>query len=192
MVTGVGPTHRIVLQSNLASVETPDGILFTVGHELGHYIMRDTWKELAIITTLLLAGFWLTDRLGRAAIRRFSRRWGFSELSDPASLPLILFFLTFLWLAFVPAFNLIHRHIEHEADRFGLELTHQNHAAAIVFIGDVQRGDDAPDWDTFFLVFQATHRSVAQRVEFANSYKPWEQGEPLVYGNVCKSEITAR
>ena len=25
-------------------------------------------------------------------------------------------------------------------------------------------------------------------IEFANSYKPWEQGAPLVYGNVCKSE----
>jgi len=33
--------------------------------------------------------------VGRAAIRRFSRRWGFSELSDPASFPLIMFLLTF-------------------------------------------------------------------------------------------------
>jgi hypothetical protein len=71
---------------------------------------------LAIITAFLLGGFWLTDRLGRAAIRRFSRLWG-SELSDPASFPLILFLLTFLWLAFVPFFNLIGRHIDHEADR---------------------------------------------------------------------------
>ncbi|MGD0508387.1 MAG: M48 family metalloprotease [Terriglobales bacterium] len=187
-VTGFGPTNRIILQSNLASVETPDQIVFTVGHELKHYIMHDAWKGLAIIAGCLLAGFCLTDRLGRAAIRRFSRRWGFSELSDPASLPLMLFLLTFLWLAFLPFFNLISRHIEHEADRFGLELTHQNHAAAMVFAGDVQRGDDAPDWDTFFLVFQATHPSPAQRIEFANIYKPWEQGKPLVYANVCKSE----
>jgi STE24 endopeptidase len=103
-------------------------------------------------------------------------------------LPLILFLLTFLWLAFVPFFNLISRHIEHEADRFGLELTHQNQAAAMVFAGDVQRGDDVPDWDPFFLVFLALHPSVAQRIEFANIYEPWEQGKPLVYGNVCKSE----
>jgi hypothetical protein len=46
---------------------------------------------LAIIAVCLLAGFWLTDRMGRAAIRRFSGRWGFSELSDPASFPLIVF-----------------------------------------------------------------------------------------------------
>jgi STE24 endopeptidase len=187
-VTGLGPTNRIVLQSNLASVETPDQIVFTIGHELKHYVMDDNWKGLAIIAVCLLAGFWLTDRLGRAAIRRFSGRWGFSELSDPASLPLIVFLLTFFWLAIVPFFNLFARHIELEADRFGLELTHQNHAAAMVFARDASSGDVAADWDTFFLIFQATHPSVAQRIEFANTYKPWEQGKPLVYGNVCKPE----
>ena len=187
-VTGLGPTNRIVLQSNLASVETPDQIVFTIGHELKHYVMDDNWKGLAIIAVCLLAGFWLTDRLGRAAIRRFSGRWGFSELSDPASFPLIVFLLTFFWLAIVPFFNLFARHIELEADRFGLELTHQNHAAAMVFARDASSGDVAADWDTFFLIFQATHPSVAQRIEFANTYKPWEHGKPLVYGNVCKPE----
>jgi STE24 endopeptidase len=187
-VTGLGPTNRIVLQNNLASVETPDQIVFTIGHELKHYVMGDNWKGLAIIALCLLVGFWLTDRLGRAALRRFSARWGFSELSDPASFPLILFLLTVLWLAILPFFNLFSRHIELEADRFGLELTHQNHEAAMVFVGDVQSRKVAPDWDTFFLIFQARHPSVAQRIEFANSYKPWEQGKPLVYGNVCKPE----
>jgi STE24 endopeptidase len=100
----------------------------------------------------------------------------------------MVFLLTLLWLAFVPFFNLIGRHIEHEADRFGLELTHQNPTMAMVFAGDVQRGDVAPNWDTFFLIFQAHHPSVAERIQFANTYKPWEQGKPLVYGNVCKSE----
>ncbi|MGO8720960.1 MAG: M48 family metalloprotease [Acidobacteriaceae bacterium] len=187
-VTGLGPTNRIVLQSNLMTVETPDEIVFTVGHELKHYVMGDNWKALAIITGFLLAGFWLTDRLGRAAIRRFSGRWGFRELSDPASLPLIVFLLTFLWIAFVPFFNLFARHIEHEADRFGLELTHENHAAATIFAKDVQSGRVVPEWDTFFLVTQGTHPSVAERIRFANTYKPWEHGAPLVYGNVCKAE----
>ncbi len=186
-VVGLGPTNRIVLQSNLAQVETPDQIEFTVGHELKHYVMGDNWKALAIIAAILLGGFWLTDRLGRAAIRRFSRRWGFCELSDAASFPLVVFMFTFIWLAILPFFNLFARHIEFEADRFGLELTHQNHEAAMIFVRDAQT-DLAPDWDTFFLIFRATHPSIAVRIKFANSYKPWEQGAPLVYGSVCKSE----
>jgi STE24 endopeptidase len=98
-----------------------------------------------------------------------------------------VFLLTFFWLAFWPFFNLLARHIELEADRFGLELNHQNHAAAMIFVRDAQTSL-APDWGTFFLVFQADHPSIRTRIEFANSYKPWEQEVPLVYGKVCKSE----
>jgi Zn-dependent protease with chaperone function len=177
-VVGLGPTNRIVLQSNLAQVETPDQIEFTVGHELKHYVMGDNWKALAIIVAILLGGFWFTDRLGRAAIHRFSQRWGFSELSDPAPFPLIVFMFTFIWLAILPFFNLFARHIELEADRFGLELTHQNHAASMIFAKDAETGLP-PVWDTFFLITQATHPSIAVRIEFANDYKPWEKGAPL-------------
>jgi len=186
-VTGLGPTNRIVLQGNLTTVETPDQIEFTIGHELKHYVMDDNWKALAIIAAFLLAGFWLTDRLGRAVLRRFSPRWGFRELSDPASFPLMMFLLTFLVFAVGPFFNLFARHIEFEADRFGLELTHQNHAEAAMFAKQDQSGD-VPEWDTFFLLSQATHPSDTKRIEFANTYKPWLQGAPLVYGSVCKSE----
>ena len=49
MVSGIGPTHRIILQANLGTTESPDGIVFTVGHELKHYVMHDAWKGLAII-----------------------------------------------------------------------------------------------------------------------------------------------
>jgi STE24 endopeptidase len=96
--------------------------------------------------------------------------------------------LSALWLATLPFFNLFARHIELEADRFGLELTHQNHAVAMMFAGQT---DLSPDWDTFFLVFEATHPSNAVRINFANTYKPWEQGKSLVYGNVCTSESIA-
>ena len=43
-----------------------------------------------------------------------------------------------------------------------------------------------PDYDLFFTLFRATHPSLADRIRFANDYKPWEKGEPLVYSDVCK------
>jgi STE24 endopeptidase len=186
-VVGLGPTNRIVLQSDIATAETPDQIEFTIGHELKHYVLGDNWKALVIIASLLLVGFWLADRLGRAAIRLWSRRFGFSELADPASLPLMAVIFTAFWLCTLPLFNLFARHIEHEADRFGLELTHKNYATAIMFAQEAQAGR-APEWDTFFLIFRATHPSVAERIRFANAYKPWERGIPPVYGKVCRPE----
>jgi len=85
----------------------------------------------------------------------------------------------------VPFFNLFARHIEIEADRFGLELTHENQATAMMFAKDAQ-SDLPPEWDAFFLTFRATHPSAGERICFANTYKPWEQGVPLAYGDVCK------
>ncbi len=179
-VVGLGPTNRIVLEDGITEHETANQITFTVGHELKHYVMGDNWKALAIIATLLFIGLWLIHVVGS----RFATRLG--GLSDPAALPLALLFANLLWLAVLPAFNWEARRIEFEADRFGLELTHQNRAAAELFAGWA-KGDTQPaDFNTFFLLFRQTHPSLGDRIRFANSYKPWEKGEPLAYGDVCR------
>ncbi len=185
-VVGLGPTKRIILDSDIFKNETPYEIRFTVGHELKHYVMGDNYKALAVIALLLLTGFWLTNKIGRGVISRFGRRMGFQELSDPASLPLIVLIMTAYWLCVLPLFNLYARSIEHEGDRFGLELTHENRALAEIEANYMIRDKDPPDWDTFFLIFRATHPSDGERIRFANSYHPWLEGKPLVYGDVCR------
>ena len=104
-VVGLGPTKQIILDQDIFKNEAPAQVRFTVGHELKHYVEGDNYKALAIVALLLLAGFWLTNRLGTAAIARFHRRFGFSELSDPALLPLIVLILTAFWLCVLPEFN---------------------------------------------------------------------------------------
>lgn len=184
-VVGLGPTNRVILEDHIARAETPDQITGTISHELKHYVMGDNYKALAIVAAFLLTGFWLVDRLGRAAIRRWHRRFGFDDLADPAALPLIVAILFGFWLCVLPLFNWEARSIEREADRFGLELTHEGHANAQLFASWAK--DVPPDYDAFFLLFRATHPSLAERTAMANDYRPWEKGEPLVYGDVCKS-----
>jgi STE24 endopeptidase len=183
-VVGLGPTKRIFLEDGIQHVETPDQIVFTVSHELKHYVLGDNWTALAIIAALLLVGFLLVHVLGRAAIARWHRRFGFEELSDPASLPLAAMIVLLVWLCALPAYNWEARHIELEADRFGLELSHQNRAAAQLFAGWAK--GFPVEYDGFALAFRATHPSLGDRIRFANGYKPWEHGGKLVYGDVCK------
>jgi STE24 endopeptidase len=185
-VVGLGPTNRIVLDRDIFKTENPDQIEFTVGHELKHYIEKDNWKALAIIFGLMLSGFFLTDRLGRYLIARRSQRFGLDTLTDPASLPLIILLLSLFWLAVSPAFNLFARHIETEADRFGLELTHENQPMGEIFANYVKRDGELSDWSSFFLAFRATHPSNADRIRFSNTYRPWAKGEPLQYEGTCK------
>jgi Zn-dependent protease with chaperone function len=184
-VVGLGPTNRIILGEDWFPNDAPEALRFTVGHELKHYVMGDNYWSIAVICGVLLLGFFMVHLLGRALISRFRVRFGFNDLADPASLPLGVLILTASWLCVLPLFNWYGRHVEFEADRFGLELTHDNYGLAQMEAGYINGGDVA-DWGPFFRIFRATHPTNGERIRFANSYRPWERGEPLVYGEVCK------
>jgi len=181
-VVGLGPTNRIVLEDDIAKHETQAQIEFTVAHELKHYRLGDNWIALAIIVAVLGAVF-LAIHLLVPPLARFFRLEGFA---DPATLPLIALIAGTIWLLALPAFNWEARRIEFEADRFSLELTQQNQAAAELFAGWTKSNLSAPEFDTFFRLFRQTHPSLGERIRFANSYKPWESGQPLVYRDVCR------
>jgi Zn-dependent protease with chaperone function len=190
-VYGLGPTVRIFLQDDLSKENTPAQIRFTIAHELKHYVMGDNWQVLPIVILLAFAGFWLTYRIGRWSMRRLHAQFGFTELEDPASLPLLVVCMTALWLTTTPIFLLYNRHIEREADRFALELSHENEAAAQLFASWAKQGTDWVQPDGFALAFYYTHPSIAERMELANSYHPWLQGEPLRYADACSMPIPA-
>lgn len=183
---GLGPTKRIFLEADIAKVETPEQILGTVGHELKHYIVGDNYKALAIIAGVMLVGFLFVQILGRRMIRRWHALFGFDDLADPASLPLFVLILFGFWLLVLPVFNWEARSIEHEADRFGLELTHSNQASAELYAGWAKTIPAEYDW--FFYLFKATHPSLGDRIRFANTYRPWETGATLVYGEICRAK----
>ena len=185
-VTGLGGTARIVIYDTALTSLDDREILVVVGHETKHYLLDDVWKIVGAYVGLMLIGFFAVDRLARAAIRRWSGRFGFTELSDPAALPLLLFVFGLVSLVATPILNATSRHIEHEADRFGLELTHDNHAAASVFIkrNNEAMGVPYPGW--LERTFRLDHPSLGDRITFANEYHPWDEGKPLVYGDRIK------
>ena len=82
-----------------------------------------------------------------------------------------------------PATLALSRYHEHEADRFALELTHDNHGGASAFVA-LQRQNLAvprPGW--LFKLFRASHPPIGERVDFINDYRPWARGEPERYAD---------
>jgi len=75
------------------------------------------------------------------------------------------------------------RHQEREADRFGLELTRNNRAAATAFVKLQQENLAVPQPAPLYRLWRAAHPSLAERITFANSYRPWASGTPLRYGD---------
>jgi len=158
-----------------------------VAHELKHYLFDNTWLPLLLIAALGIGGGLSVHYFARLACRTWSRRFGFDSLGQSAALPLILAIAQLYMLIAIPAFNLTAQHIELGADRFALELTRENEARARVSAD--QCGRLWLSEDTLFdRLYRTTHPSVADRINLANSYRPWETGARLVYGDSILSE----
>jgi Zn-dependent protease with chaperone function len=185
-VAGVGGTKRIVLWDTIIARLDEPQLLFVMGHEMGHYVLNHIWKALAIFSVLIGVLLYAVHRVAGVVIGRYEGRFGFSELSDVASLPLIMLLFSLAFLVVSPIVLGINRHFEHEADRFGLEITRANRPAALSFVRLQQDNlaNPRPHW--LVRLFRASHPTLAERIEFANSYRPWETGQPLVYEHLFK------
>lgn len=180
-VNGFGASQRIVIWDTTLLGMEEDEILFVVGHEMGHYKLDHIWKGIAVFSLLSFVLFFLASRLTAWGMRRFGSRWGFTELADVASMPLLSAALSVLSLIAQPAINGYARRVEHEADVFAVELTRDNDAGARAFLklGSQNRSDpEPPAWVMFF---QFTHPPLMDRIRFALTYTPWEQGKPNRY-----------
>ena len=179
--TGIGGTKRIVLWDTIIRQFTPDELLMVMGHEMGHYVLNHVWKGLAFFSALLLLGLYLVHRTSGWVLQRFASRTGVTELSDVASMPLLILLVGVFGFIFQPAGNAFSRHLEHEADRFGLEITHLNHACGTAFAKFVQHDLSYPTPGPLYVLWRSDHPPAAARIEFCNSYHPWDQGKPGEY-----------
>ena len=137
-------------------------------------------------STLILVSLNLAYLLAGPVIGRFKNIWGFAAPSDFAALPLGLLAFWLFCFAELPIDMAFSRHIEHEADRFGLELTHGNHAAATVFAKLLQANLGIPRPGTIPMIWFGSHPCIADRIEFCNTYHPWETVQPSKYEEYMK------
>jgi STE24 endopeptidase len=185
-VTGVGRTKRIVLWDTLLARLSPRQTRFVVGHELGHYVLGHVWINILVSSALTLLGLYGVHRTADLLLGAFGASFGFKALADPASLPLLMVLLSLFSLVMTPAALALSRIHEREADRFGLELGHDNHAAATAFVALQQQNLAVPRPGWLFKVFRASHPPIGERVDFINGYRPWEHGQPERYGGLFR------
>jgi Zn-dependent protease with chaperone function len=184
-VTGFGASKRIVVwDTTIAKMTTPE-IVFVTGHEMGHYVLQHIPKELTLVFLVLLIVFYIGYRWIGALLAHNGEAWGIRGLDDWASLPALLLVLTILIFIASPVMNAISRHFEHQADQYGLEVTHgltpdsaQVAANAFQILGDVDLADPDPSRLDILLFYD--HPAVPDRVRFSLTYDPWAndgQGE---------------
>jgi STE24 endopeptidase len=177
-VNGLGPTKRIVLWDTIISKLDHDELRFTLAHEMGHYVLHHVWKFLGFMLALLFAVFWVGQRIVEWATRRFGPSWGFDTPHDPAAVPLLLLVVSVFLFVLSPVINGYSRVFEHQADAFALELTHLNDAGIRAFVKFAEDSKMLPDPAPFIRFWRYSHPTLAERIVFCRSYKPWERGEP--------------
>jgi Zn-dependent protease with chaperone function len=161
-------------------------VIFVMGHEMGHYVLGHVFMMLGVICVLVFLSLYAVHASAGWLISRYGGRFGFTELADVASYPLLILVFGVVGFVTTPVLYAITRHNEHEADRFGLELTHDNRSAATAFAKLQTENLAVPYPGTLYTIFRASHPVLGERIDFANRYRPWETGEPQRYADRFK------
>ncbi len=171
-VTGLFNTKRIVLYDTIVENFDDDEIMFVMGHEMGHYIMNHIWQGLALAVAVIMLSLWVTNKLIHGFITRFQAKLGFNQLSDIASLPLVLLFIGVISFFSQPISNSFSRYIEHRADVYGMDITSvSGESAAIAFdkLSAFNLSDPEPHPIIEFWFYD--HPSLARRMQFVREYR---------------------
>ena len=123
-VTGIGASKRVVVWDNTSRDLTIPETLFVFGHEQGHYVLHHVWMQLGFLSSGLLLSLYLAHRFAAGVLARWGQRWGVRDLGDWASLPVHLLLLNVFSLVGQPVGAAFSRHLEHQADIYGLEVIH--------------------------------------------------------------------
>jgi Zn-dependent protease with chaperone function len=148
---------------------------------MGHYVLSHIPKGLAFGAVGGLVLFYLGYCTVGSLLRRNSASWGIRDIDDLASLPVLLLLLSIFGFVAGPISNAFSRYQEHQADQYGLEVTHgltpdssQIAAQAFQVLGEVGLSDPDPSPVNVFLFYN--HPAISDRVRFALDYNPWANG----------------
>jgi Zn-dependent protease with chaperone function len=143
-------------------------------------------KGIAILCVALLIGLYIIFHLSGWALKRFGESWRIRAMQDWAAFPMIFLLAGILGIFTEPIGNTISRHFEHQADIYGLEVTHginpdsrQVAADSFQVLGELSL--DYPYPSRLAVIWYWTHPTIADRVRFALEYDPWDKGEEPKY-----------
>jgi STE24 endopeptidase len=185
-VTGFGPSKRVVVWDTTIQKATTPETLFVFGHEMGHYVLNHIVIGISATAVGLFIGFYLLYRIANWASPRFQQRWHMRELSDWAAVPMLLLVFSLMSLISQPISSTFSRQLEHNADVYGLEVTHginansqEAGAHAFQILGELSLSYPYPS--DFYVFWYADHPPISDRVPFAHNYDPWSKGEQPKY-----------
>ncbi len=179
--SGLGATKRVVVWDTSIQRMTEDEILFVFGHEMGHYVLGHVRNGILFFCCVLLFFLFLAYHILRWILARWGETWAIRAADDLASLPALILLLTVFGFVFAPVSNAYSRHLEHQADQYGLEVIHGLvpdapvvAAHAFQVLGEVDLEEPNPSTAVKYWFYN--HPPLDERMRFAQTYDPWFEG----------------
>jgi Zn-dependent protease with chaperone function len=149
--------------------------LFVFGHEMGHYVLGHILQKIALLAAILLLCLYVSFKSLHRVLARFGDGLGIRAVEDWASFPLILLLFSLIGFLLPPITNTHSRHLEHEADVYGIEvitgIVPDVRAAAtdaFQILGEVNLSD--PDPPVFIRLWLYDHDPVADRIRYVQEH----------------------
>ncbi len=165
-VTGIGSSARIVLWDTTIQQFSTEEIVSIIGHEMGHYVLKHIYWGFAGSVLGLLIILPVLQKCAEWLVRRKGTRWRITGLTDPAAIPAFLLIVIVFSFLTDPITNGVSRNIEHQADAYGLHLTHDGPAMARVFVHFAHHDLSDPDPPAFIKFWLFSHPPLQERIDF--------------------------
>lgn len=156
---GFGKAKRVVLFDTLLSKVSQDELLAILGHELGHFKHKDLLKNIAIMSVVLFALFFIAGNLPQWLFESF-------ECGKNGALVLCVLILiaNLISFYFMPIINFFSRKAEYKADEFGANLTNKAHLRnALMKL--VSENKAFPYSHKAFIFFYMSHPPLIERLK---------------------------
>lgn len=187
-VTGMFGSKRIVLWDTLLKAMPPREVKSVVAHELGHYVLGHVRLGVLIGGISAFGGMFLLNVASGWAVGRWGNWLGIESLANLKAIPLVVLLASAGELGMAPVSNAISRYMEHEADRFAIELTRDPAAFSKAFLTLQKENLSVPFPGWVYRTWRATHPSIGERIAFANGYRPWLEGRAGQYDTLIGLE----
>jgi STE24 endopeptidase len=168
-VSGLFGTDRITLNDNLLNRVSPEGVMSTMGHEMGHYVMHHIYNSILFAAIGIFVSFAILRWGLNWCFRRYGARWAVRDNADIALLPAALLIVSILGFVSTPIANTFTRTQEYEADIFGINSARQpdGEAEVDVLLGEYRKLDPSPLEEFIFY----DHPSGRKRIYAAMRWK---------------------
>ena len=163
-VTGIGENSRIVLWDTTLNRLTDEEILFIMAHEMGHYVVKDIYLNIAVYLTMTLIGLWLIAKIMPWMIGRYGSLLKIKQMGNIHSLPLFLLISSFLVFFSSPLSNAVSRYQEVRADEYAMELTENPEAAVSTFQQLTKSGLSEVNPSALVKWFRYSHPPMLERI----------------------------